>query len=306
MVDDLTPPTPPPGITGTVDSSGHVVLTWEPSVDDDVRGYRVLFSNRPTGYFAQLTDRARPERYFLDTVTMNTRNEDLYYKVYSEDYAGNYSPESEPVKVSRPDIIPPTEPVVRSVTGTTEAVELVTALSSSDDVVRHHLERRAGGSPTWLLTDSLGTGGLALHTFRDTSGAVGQTYEYRIVATDDAGLTSYSKVFSSQRRDTGLRGEISGFDVRQLTTSRTVGVSWRYPRAADLEGFQLYRAEGDGPLLAYELVTGSSPNLRLAGSTFTYLDRTVTAGQTYTYRLFARHRDGGHSPLTPSLTVDIQ
>ena len=102
-----------------------------------------------------------------------------------------------------------------------------------------------------------------------------------------------------------MRGTISGFAVRVLTTSPTPAVSWSYPPAADLEGFQLYRAENDGQLLAYRLIDATTPDLRFTNSTFTYLDRDTIPGTRYTYKLLARHQDGGYSPFTPALSVQL-
>lgn len=303
LVDDTEPPTPPPGIVGAMDSTGIVTLTWQPSVEDDVKGYRVLFSNRPKGYFAQITSKETTNLTYRDSVTMDTRAEDVYYKLIAVDYSGNYSKHSEPVRVSRPDTKPPTAPVFREVGGNENAVTLEVALSSSDDVV-YHLWEREDEDGAWSVLDTIRSGG-AIVSLTDESAEPGTPYRYRVVAVDDADLQSFTEVITAERIDTGLRGTIGQFNVRILTTRPIPAVSWSYPPAADLEGFQLYRAEGDGQLLGYRLIDATSPDLRLSNGTFTYLDRAVTPGQTYTYRLMARHQDGGFSPLTETLTVQL-
>lgn len=303
LVDDTDPPSPPPNISGEMDSLGVVTLSWDPSVEDDVKGYRILFSNRPTGYFAQLTARETVALSYRDSVTMDTRAEDVYYKVFAVDYTGNYSPESEAVKVSRPDLQPPTAPVFREISGNETAAVLETALSSSDDVV-YHLFQRKNESGEWIDLDTLLTI-TPIHTFRDESGEAGDEYAYRVVAVDDADLRSATEEAIAARTDTGLRGTITNFTVRVLTTSLIPAISWFYPPASDLEGFQLYRAEADGDLLAYRLLDATSKNLRLLNGTFTYLDRDVRPGTRYTYKLFARHRDGGYSPFTSALAVQL-
>lgn len=304
LVDDTDPPTPPPGIEGKMDSLGVVTLSWKPSTEDDVKGYRVTFSNRPDGYFAQLTSKETTALLYQDQVTMDTRAEDVYYRVFAVDYAGNYSEESEPVKVSRPDLKPPTPPVFREIGSDENAVLLPTALSSSDDVVYHLFQRNTPDTPDWTTLDTLRSTA-STYRFRDTEGKAGQTYRYRVVAVDDAGLQSMTDPINAARTDTGLRGTIENFRVRVLTTSPTPAVSWSYPPAGDLEGFQLYRSENGADLQAYRLLNATTSGMRLSNGTFTYLDRETTPGTRYTYKLLARHRDGGYSPFTPALDVQL-
>ena len=304
LVGDTQPPAIPTGLTGTVDSFGHVVLVWEDNPEDDILGYRVTFSNRPTGHFTQLTERELGLALFRDTVTMETRNESVYYKVFAVDYAGNYGQPTEAYEVKRPDFRPPTPPVVRRVSPSERGVRIEYALSSSDDVVAHYFERYDEDAGTWRTLETL-TWDAEIYQFTDTTAVPARNYDYRLRAVDDADLTALSDVTRTQRTDTGLRAAIRDFSVRALTTSPTAAITWTYPTGGELQDFQLYRAENGGTLRAYKLLDASTPGLRVRQGVFTFLDKNLTPGNNYIYRLLARHFNGGYSPLTPTQTITV-
>ena len=298
---DQVPPAPPRGLKGTVDSFGRVVISWQPNPEEDLSGYRVFWANRPEGYFPQLTPDEIRDNRFTDSIAMNTRKKDVYYKVVAVDYTGNYSDYSEVLRLERPDLYPPTAPVIVSFRSDTGAVRLETAFSADADVLYHLLERRDDRG--WTVLDTIRE--VADRAWlSDTSGVAGQLYTYRITAVDDAALRTSSVPLEASRTDNFRRAAVVDFTATVAGEPGRPVVSWAYPAGRNLRGFQLYRGADGGELVAYEFLTPASRSLRFRGGRFQYVDRRADAAR-YTYQLLAVHHDGGRSPLTPPRTVTL-
>ncbi len=296
---DRDPPSPPTGLSGSIDSLGNVRLQWAENQEKDVKGYRVYFANRPAGHFPQITRKHTIDTTYDWKVTMDTRAEEVWFKVKAVDYQGNYSQFSEALELTRPDFRPPTEPVIKSVSSTQESVTLRLAPSSSDDVVYHLVQRSPEGDNNWITLDTLKLPNTEIFDWSDESGQLGITYDYRLYAVDDAGLTSSSIPYPSQRTDTGERAPIENFRViRAEENSNIPIITWSYPATVGLQGFQLYRSVGSGPMMKYRLLNGNTPDFRVSNGTLTYIDRNVENRKVYRYKMTAVFWDGGWSGFT--------
>lgn len=295
---DNDPPSPPVGLSGRIDTFGNVSLQWADNPEKDVKGYRVYFANRETGYFPQITETHTIDTTYEWKVTMDTRAEEVYFKVKAVDYQGNYSQFSEPLELTRPDFRPPSEPVIKSVSSSTESVVLRLAPSSSDDVDYHLIQRSPAGDDNWSDLDTLRLPNTEVFEWTDESGTTGVIYDYRLTAVDDAGLRSNSVPYPSQKTDTGERAPIENFQVVLAEGSNIPVISWSYPNSGGLQGFQLYRSISGGPMRKYRLLNGNTPDLRVAAGVFSYLDRSVEEGKRYQYKMMAVFWDGGWSGFT--------
>src|SRR5690606_13471544 len=74
---------------------------------------------------------------------------EVYYKVLSLDYRENYSELSEYCIAERPDIIPQAAPHLVKVDPTISGVLIEWKFSSSDDVIKHVLERKLAYDISW-------------------------------------------------------------------------------------------------------------------------------------------------------------
>ncbi len=301
---DNDPPSPPTGLMGSIDTLGNVRLQWADNPEKDVKGYRVFFANRPTGYFPQITETHTIDTTYEWAVTMNTRAEEVYFKVKAVDYQGNYSQFSEAVELVRPDFRPPSEPVIKSVSSNVEMVTFRLAPSSSDDVVYHLFQRSPAGEEEWTILDTIRRPDTQPFEHSDKSGTVGVTYDYRLVAVDDADLSSASIPYPSQRTDTGERAPIENFQVRMAEGGKIPVISWSYPTNEGLQGFQLYRATGNGPMMKYRLLNANTPDLRLANGSFIYLDKSTVSGKSYRYKMMAVFWDGGWSGFSEEVGAE--
>jgi hypothetical protein len=241
---DDTPPTTPTLLTAECSKSGVVTLTWAKNNEPDVMGYRVFMSNAIAGDYAQVTSTWINDTVYHYQVGSNTLSEEVHFAIKALDQRQNQSPMSQPMTVMRPDIIPPSPPIIKTAIASTTGVKFEWDLSSSTDVVSYTLERKEVGMPEWVSVLDFNVNNPAL-AHLDAGASARKSYEYRLLAIDDEGLKSSSKIIKTKPVDSGLRGAIQNF-VGQLTPNpKSIILQWDYPNDPDLVGFEVFRALND-------------------------------------------------------------
>lgn len=301
---DSIPPAPPTGLLANLDTNGVVTLLWEASPEKDAAGYQVYFANDTTENFVQITKADLQYNYFKDTIVLNTLNEAIYYRVSAFDRSYNNSEWSDILRVERPDIVPPTPPVLLLPRPTGEAVVLTWKRSSSTDAVTYAILRRdaADESGQWSVLDSIP----AIDTlYADTTAAYEVVYDYTMHTVDDAGLASEQANIQAGRRiftaDVGGVGEVT-VALQGTGEQARPQVQWTYEKPGeDLlseadHRFMLYRATGNAPLLRYKQLKSKEPS---------FTDTAVEAGQTYRYALMVVYSNGKKSGLSMEQSVTI-
>jgi uncharacterized protein len=196
QIKDITPPVKPILVSCESDDEGKVSIRWKRNPDADIKGYRVFLSSiKAENDYFQITNDVVADTVFEYVTTLNTLSEEAYFKIAAEDLHSNRSVNSEVCVMKRPDIIPPVPPLIRKADISTRGVDLEWVESSSSDVVSHRVQRKeliASGQWTTLATfDKKGKS--SKPAYIDSSALNTTTYLYRIAATDDANLVSYSK-----------------------------------------------------------------------------------------------------------------
>ncbi len=307
---DEEPPQAPTGLQGRVDKEGNVSLFWKPNQEDDHMGYRVFRSNQKDGFYNQVTSYFIRDTFYYHQVDMNTSSQSIYYKIIALDFRENYSEKSTSYEVKRPDLIPPIAPLMKRAIPTDTSVSLSWVLSSSTDLAQHQLQRQQTNDPSWtpLLTIEKGK---TTNQFNDQTAQLGTTYWYRIVAIDKADLRASSKVIEASPLDKGIRAPIENFEVYRDSSTEAVQISWKYPPAQKLHQFVLYRAEPGRPLRTYQQIMaetsdeGTTSSFEAAFKNFEFQDKSVKTATQYTYQLIAKYKDGGFSPLSPKVVVQL-
>lgn len=288
---DSIPPATPVGLTGTIDSNGVVVLTWRANTEPDLKGYRVFFANQDDHEYMQLTTEITTDTVFVDTLTLETLSEDIYYKVTALDENFNHSPFTAVLKLEKPDIVAPAAPLIIDVAATDDAVSVRWYPSPSSDAVVHTLLRRKEGEQRWeelvVAKDKQQT------SYEDKAAEKKQLYEYAVVATDDDGLRSpLSNIVASRVYDTGIRTGIEGLTYELDEKNNRIVLRWKYQSSGDGELY-VYRSGGDEQLLLYQSVSAQQSS---------FADSDITRGGQYRYGLKVVMRDGGESAMA---TTDI-
>ncbi len=320
---DTIPPAPPSGLSGVCDKNGVVTLTWAKNAEADLMGYRVFMSNNPDSLFQQVTGSWVTDTTFKYTINLMTLTERVYFALKALDLRQNASLLSPSCTVVRPDIIPPAPPNITNVQAEPGKVHFNWALSSSGDVVSYEFQRKPNGRPGWEVLLSFYPGN-AVRSFTDSTASVRNWWDYRLLAVDDAGLVSSSKVIKAKPVDNGVRDSIQNFSG-QLTGAGTdaarVLLEWDYFKDPDLEGFQIFRGIDTNSIRSYQFITAVQAGQMAAtyGSslTFAFVDydldfRQVTVQNTYTSSSTVSNSGGNPSqgvyvaPINPNVPVNPQ
>ncbi len=306
QLSDAEPPAPPTNLKATITKAGQVALEWAPNQEKDLLGYRVFFANTPEGNYAQLTSIYTRDTFYTFQVNMNVLNEKFYCKVIALDFRENYSAYSQPLEISRPDVIPPIAPLIKKIKPSSRGVLIQWIPSSSEDVERHLAQRKAPFESNWTTLPS-GQLNEALYTLIDSTADRRFEYDYRVVAIDKAGLKSSSKIYKAKIIDSGIRSPIQSFQFEIDRKQKIITLSWAYQETNRLYEFVLYRSKNNEPLRTYKELLLSGPELSVEmlsnNARFSFQDQELNMDTQYTYQLLAKHRDGGYSPLSEPVQV---
>ncbi len=304
---DTKPPSIPQNLVADL-RKDTVHLSWDPVFEDDFRGYRVFWSNQKDGNFSQITNHPILETNFEFVITMKTLSREAYFKVLAEDFRGNFSPKSEVAIAVRPDVNPPSPPVIKALKGREKAIEIRYATSSSPDVAYHIVQRKNPTTQKWLniVTDSI----LApVKSFKDSSNLRNNiSYQYQIVAVDHSGLSTASDPYSAKVIDKGIRSEIQQLKVELDKKAKSVHLYWSYANAENVKSFKIYRAKNDAKFTTYKVVASKDCVFEKQQDTalFTFNDERVNAGDMYRYKIIALHRDAGKSPFSEVVVMKVK
>ncbi len=293
---DTSRPSTPVGLTGTIDSIGIVRLHWHLGPEANIIGYRVFWANNISEEFTQITPAPIKDTVFIDTVSLKTTTRFVYYKIVSTNDRYNNSFPTAVLQLKRPDIIPPQPPVFTNVVVSDTSVKLSWALSSSEDVAHQFLLRKEQNNNKWMTIASLDS---KESNYIDTSVIKRITYEYEIEAIDSTGLHSpMSMSVNARPYDTGIRPEVQGLETFYDSSTRTIKITWRYPKPPkENYWFVIYKGIDKNPVTEYKSVSGTTTE---------FIDSEVTPKKNYTYGIRVMTDTGGQSILSRCNVVMAQ
>lgn len=207
------------------------------------------------------------------------------YRVRARDAANNlssYSSTASATTPAPPDTQSPTSPTGIAATAVSSTQINLSWNASTDNVgvTGYLVERCEGPSCTTFAQIATPTG----TTYSDPGRAASTTYRYRVRARDAANnLSGYSAIASATTQappDTQAPSAPGSLTATPSTTVTQVTLTW--VAATDNVGVTLYlveRCQGTGCSTFAQIGTAA---------TTTYVDSTVTALQTYRYRVRAR------------------
>lgn len=195
---DSTPPSTPLVKSAIIDSIGKVIITLVPNTEKDFMGYQLLKANAADHEFSVVSQTFNDSAYekvfvLYDSTTLNTLTKNIYYKVVSFDTHFNQSPDSKIIELKRRDTIPPTAPVITDFKLLDTAITIEFANSSSEDVVQNMLLRRVIGTEKYDTI--LRNKNASINSFTDINFTSANSYEYSMIAKDEAKL--YSQLSTS-------------------------------------------------------------------------------------------------------------
>lgn len=291
---DNTPPEAPIWKEGYIDTSGAVFLYWEENTEEDLGGYHVFYANAENAEYSKLTNSAELEiNEYIDSIEVMTLTKDIYYKLMAIDFRGNQSAYSEPLKLTRPDLIPPSPPVFKSCEQEVDKIQINFANSSSDDVANTFLQRKRDAKDWETIFNSSKRGGNEL--FYDTTSICSETYLYRLYSQDESGLMSYSDTISLSCIDSGKRPDIKDIELTQVENS--IQLKWEYDFYDKVKSVMVYRKEQGDKLRKVEQLWSKEIT---AKNQRQYVDKDVKEGKSYAYKVILRFDDNGFASSNES------
>lgn len=275
---DSIPPEKPEGLVGTIDTTGRVELDWQPGPEADIIGYRVYWSNNKDAEYTQLVGDVIPGINFVDSIPVKTLNEEIYYKIVAVDHRYNHSEYSNVLTLKKPDLVPPAAPLIYDYHVSENTVEFKWYVSSSNDVQSQDIMRSTDDT-TWTTYKSFN--GNTDSVFSDLSVQAGESYAYKVVTTDDAGLTSHSQILRVTVADKGLKNTslVATFKVND----KEALLQW--PVINEKARFVVYKTRDDQQEKLASLYSPSS----------SWNDAEYRQGDVYTMRVL--YPDGSESQL---------
>lgn len=288
---DSFPPVAPRGLTGGIDSTGMVTISWLPNNEEDLEGYRVFVSNNPLFEFILVTPSAIADTAFQDSINIRTLTRNIYYKVAAIDVRQNQSELSEVLVLKRPDIIPPVAPRLISAAGKEKGPALEWVNSSSTDVVQHHIYRKSSRDTAFYRVATMPVNGRETDSYNDPLVVKGESYSYYVIAEDESGLLSPV----SNRRFVRVLSDVpEGIRLRSVKQIDHVVLQWEVSAFKKVARVVVYRSVDDGPMRLY----GNSEEEE-------FVDNVLTFGKSYKYMVNAVYDDGSSSPVSETVTVKM-
>ena len=281
---DSIPPEQPELLEGICDTNGILTLKWTLNKEPDLEGYRIFKT------YDTLLDPIRVipgdtlVEAFVDTVVLGKSYNAIYYRIYAIDNHYNPSIPSKYLKVILPDKHPPLSGFLIDYAVGMNGVALKWVNSASYDLAKMHLMRKAETDFQFYPILTLQGDSLSIKSYTDTSTKSNVTYQYAMMAEDEAGLQSeLSKVFSVRQLNKDKKLSVTNLKAIVSKENRIIKLSWDYPSYAT--GFRIYRSEDDGPLKTYKYISGRERE---------FYDKNIKPNTSYTYLMIGELK-GGHS-----------
>ncbi|MFD2331652.1 S-layer homology domain-containing protein [Cohnella sp. GCM10020058] len=284
---DVTPPAVPGGLR-TESGDGKVILTWDPSSEDDQAGYRIYWRVSDGAAWSESDKPGRESGYSITGLTNGTTYD---FAVSAYDASGNESSKSQirretPRNDQTPDREPPAVPSGLKAEPGVRKIQLSWSANTEADLDSYRIYSRVEGSQTWNggVDVGLETTYTVLDVWHD------RTYEFAIAAYDTSGNSSHMSAIVSatpleeEQPDTTPPAVPAG--LAAVAGDGRIALNWTANEETDLAGYRVYvRAAG-----------ASSWGAALeAGKTTSYTATGLTGGIAYELAVAAYDESGNES-----------
>jgi fibronectin type 3 domain-containing protein len=291
---DSIPPAVPAGLQGSIDSAGIVTLAWNKNSETDLLGYKIHRSFLKSGETMPLFDIALRDTVYRDTIDINSLNRKVYYNLSAVDLRYNQSDLTPLLELEKPDLIPPSSPVISGYKIREDGIEIQWVNSSDADVVQHHVWRREkseGYMPATLLksvTDS------AVTSYVDMSAMTDVRYVYTVTALKKNLLESAPSneltAFTNSARQ--QNPELDYFDATIDKQNKMLKLTWG-DKLRDVRYYELYRGTNGENMSLWKTLQSDRHEI---------IDDNLSANTTYQYIIRAILKDGKNTK-SRSLTI---
>lgn len=303
---DLKAPDAPKNLRADARPDGHIILTWTPCPEPDVKVYDVAFANDTTHTFLLRGQVPAADSTFTDTLALDNNQRYIYYKVRAADYSTNVGDFTPWLQVERPTNLPPLPPHLDTAYVSRERIHAEWLVATDANMKFHNLLRRRTDQQEWMLLRRLDADSVAAEGYRirmdDTPEQTRQhRYEYVVESWNSSMLCSgpspaYSVSFAgSWVIDARIR--LAGDYFKEQDEVR---LAW------STEGVL---PTGDHYYCLWRKTTGDDDfrfMLSIEPDAVEFTDRSLESGQTAEYRLTIQYDDGRSSQPSNIIGVKVE
>lgn len=291
LIRDTFPPSMPTGLSGRIDTNGIVTLTWNLNPELDLMGYKIFYANEEGHEFSLVTGHAVADTAYRDSITLKTYTRNIYYKVIALDQSFNYSDHSATLKLVRPDILPPSSPIINDYEVRDNGIYIAWARSESEDLERHELARRNDGDD-WELVATFYD---ETNEYLDTLMSPNTTYDYKVVAVDSSGLHSMVIRPVRLKSHKSKIPPIYNFNVSVDNKTGQANLTWLHEFSSDIK-FVIYKEIDDSGYNLLKVNNASKTDL---------FDKNIQKGKSYNYAVKVMHEDGRKSKFSRVVSINL-
>ncbi len=298
VVNDLTSPSVPTGLTATVFSSTQINLIWNASTDDvGVAGYRIF---RDENIIASTTSLFYQDSGLTASTTYS-------YTVEAFDSVPRYSGESSlveattspaPVVTPSPTTAASTTSGVSSSSGGSRGLiiyNLIVTTSKAFGIIDFKTSLPSQAKVFWGKTSDYEIGSVSGFFYEINHSAnikdlePDTKYFYRIELTDSLGkIVSYQSSFQTRKNiEESSLTNVQNFKAIPLENS--IALDWNNPSSINFDSVRLVKSDKFFPRDIFDgeaLYEGKNESFR---------DENVEIGKTYYYAIFAKDTNGNYS-----------
>lgn len=286
---DSIPPAIPIGLEVVIDSIGIAYLEWQVNNEPDLRGYRILRSFADGNEKSVLTPQFIVENHYNDTLSLNLKNEKVYYSLTALDMHYNESQPCPEVVAVKPNNSTPFIPRFLHHETVDGRVRLKWLTDSLSQDLSYTLTRVAQDS---AYTKILYTGDFQINTYTDEPEISGN-YKYVITVTNKLSQKTSSSVPVSIFIEVAVKGnKVSGFNAYIDEKDGYIELSWKKHPKALL--YRIYKAEDNKPTTLWTEVDTETNRI---------VDEHISPNTKYTYTILFTTSTEGLSKAS-SVSVD--
>lgn len=284
---DTIPPAVPTGLKAVIDSAGVVTITWNKNEDADIKGYQLFVSNsnRPDDYYS-LTDTVYVPNSYTYKIPLNTLTNVIYYRINACDRSYNRSQWSEPIKLMKPDTLPPAPVVFALPKQPGDKVIVEWENSPSEDVDHMELYRQIDDTGKIVMVKQFDLKKKRkIEKFEDPYEFKGERVRYYMKVYDEVGNVTESRsgYLNAKGERPGCIGNLK-LSVTNLEDKKKVTLTWEVTSKVLINRYVIYKKKDDGPMLDIASVRANNcfyEDEKLAvGSTYRYIVRAMSPEKT--------------------------
>jgi len=276
LIDSVPPPTPT-DISGIIDKNGKVSLQWKSVGVADLQGYRI-FRGNAMEEIVEVTDSLCKTELFVDSID-NQMSPYIFYRIAAVDYNFNRSELSPPIRLMRPDTVPPAQVLITNIKAGLSSISFDWIASPSRDIKMYKIFRIHATNHDTTLLQEIENAPVKNH-FEDKKVIQETNYYYAIAAMDVSGNIAYTRSGITCAGN-GLLPAVEKMITTVDRNKQCITLNWEY-NFKDIIQFTIFRAkEGEKPV-SLAIVDGNTKS---------YTDKAVSPNNKYIYFIQAERND---------------